>query len=461
MTFKVKPNCIDVSSNQGNIDWKKVKAYGVDYAVLRSVCKDLDTDDCFCVNYKGAKAAGVKVGVYVYCYAGDAAYARKEAEALLKISKEKEYELGVWYDIEPYHQTWHEKKQATRWAIIDAFREVIEGAGYKFGIYTGVDHYAKYMRGYDHDVPIWMSCYGPSNDGTLDPIETVPNGPLFGHQYTSHGRVPGISGDVDCNLIWGWEDKKKRQAVVDYMLGLEGVKQGSAAQHELMRYWNKAAGTDWGDSTPWCAITAFNAWHRNGLMTPMSAGCGTLIRMLKEQGYGWVERDDYWPRIGDGIIYDWSDDGRGDCTGDNDHIGIIIKVTGEGFEVMEGNKGNPSHVGRRTVEHDGKYIRGFVDINRYVASLTPPVPEKYKGAFPVLPVRGRFVQGDTGTEVTKLQALLNWYGHYGLDLDGSFGPLTRKAVEDCTVKLKATNQKNKYYGTFGPVALRKIKVVKR
>lgn len=53
---------------------------------------------------------------------------------------------------------------------------------------------------------------------------------------------------------------------------------------------------------------------------------------------------------------------------------------------------------------------------------------KYKGAFPTLPSRGYFTMGDTGEEVKKLQALLNWITSDKIDVDGIFGKVTRVSV---------------------------------
>ncbi len=53
----------------------------------------------------------------------------------------------------------------------------------------------------------------------------------------------------------------------------------------------------------------------------------------------------------------------------------------------------------------------------------------YTGAFPILPGKGYLGKGDTGQQVKRLQGFLNWYGGYGLELDGSFGPATLEAVK--------------------------------
>lgn len=57
-------------------------------------------------------------------------------------------------------------------------------------------------------------------------------------------------------------------------------------------------------------------------------------------------------------MYDWNDTGKGDCTGWPDHVGIVEKVEGKRMTIIEGNLNK--EVGRRTIEVDGRYIRGFI-----------------------------------------------------------------------------------------------------
>ena len=64
--------------------------------------------------------------------------------------------------------------------------------------------------------------------------------------------------------------------------------------------------------------------------------------------------------VGDWILYDWDDSGRGDNKGGPDHVGIVKKATKKKITVIEGNKGKSSEVGIREIPVNGRYIRGFV-----------------------------------------------------------------------------------------------------
>ena len=81
-----------------------------------------------------------------------------------------------------------------------------------------------------------------------------------------------------------------------------------------------------------------------------------MITLFKKLGT-WRENDAYTPVPGDVIFYDWDDGGKGDNTGNPDHVGIVTAASGTTVTVIEGNKGNA--VGYRTMKINGKYIRGY------------------------------------------------------------------------------------------------------
>ena len=114
-------------------------------------------------------------------------------------------------------------------------------------------------------------------------------------------------------------------------------------------------------SDEWCACASSNAYIACGLghMFPVECSCPRMIALAKEMGI-WQENDSYVPDPADAVLYDWEDSGSGENTGTPDHIGIVISVDkSKGtFVVMEGNKNEA--VGRRTMNVNGRYIRGFI-----------------------------------------------------------------------------------------------------
>ena len=108
----------------------------------------------------------------------------------------------------------------------------------------------------------------------------------------------------------------------------------------------------------WCATFVSACAIKTGMtdIIQTECGCGQMIALFQKLGE-WDENDARVPRPGDIVFYDWDDSGKGDNTGWPDHVGIVEKVSGSTITVIEGNKGNA--VGRRTLQVNGKYIRGY------------------------------------------------------------------------------------------------------
>ena len=192
---------VDVSSYQYNIDWKKVKAAGIDYAILRIATKT-SVDSEFEYNYREARAANIKVGVYKFCYADTVEKAIMEARSLvLNVLGIKILDLPIFYDLEWEKQESMSKKELTD--IAEAFLKTIEqNSNYIPAIYTGAHWYngdkldLNRLGKYD----FWIAKYG-KDTGIYD--ESIkPNIDMVGWQYTSKGKVDGIMGNVDMSIFY-------------------------------------------------------------------------------------------------------------------------------------------------------------------------------------------------------------------------------------------------------------------
>lgn len=221
-----------------------------------------------------------------------------------------------------------------------------------------------------------------------------------------------------------------------------GTKEGSSGHKQIVRDYNKACdkGRQGSVDSKWCAMFVGAVAEetdnvlKDGIGVPVDYSCGTgphsVIEKAKKADI-WVEKDSYIPRNGDLVIYEWDDDGVGDCTKGHDHIGIVSSVGTSSFIVVEGNK--KSAVGTRTVNINGRFIRGFVAC-RFADEVNPSVPSHYTGEFPILPSRGYFKRNDKGIEVVKMQRVLEWISpgclpKYGAD--GDIGNETINAVKVC------------------------------
>ena len=161
-------------------------------------------------------------------------------------------------------------------------------------------------------------------------------------------------------------ENELRLQPVKWLQAMVGTKQKSAAHQKILDEFNKSGRCKRYKMTlndPHCATTASAAMSAVGLgdiFPCYECSCGQMIKLAKAAGI-WVENDAYVPNVGDKVLYDWDDNGKGDCVGDPEHVGTIESVNkAKGtMTVLEGNMG-ALNVGRRTLAINGRYIRGFV-----------------------------------------------------------------------------------------------------
>ena len=185
---------IDVSVHNGNIDWSKVKADGIEFAILRAGFGRLEKqkDEKFEHNYAGAKAAGIPIGAYWYSYAMTPEEAKLEADVFLKVIKGKQFEFPVYFDLEEKKQFDLGKEKVS--AIMRAFLEKVEKAGCFVGLYGSASslttHTADDIKSH---YTIWLAHW-------VD--KTNYSGAYGIWQYSEKGKVDGISGNVDLDICY-------------------------------------------------------------------------------------------------------------------------------------------------------------------------------------------------------------------------------------------------------------------
>ena len=201
---------IDVSDNQGVIDWAKVAAAGCQFAILRSVRRSGKPDNQFTNNLSGCRQQGIPVAVYKYTYATTAGQAQEEACQVVKLLKNHNMPEStiVWWDVED-RDTLQSLGSSKLTALIQVARTVIEAAGYRFGIYVGLYVYTEGWFDFNQfaTVPLWVARYPAKSRKTLSDIPSERYKPnlgraLWGWQWSSNGKVPGISGPVDLNIAY-------------------------------------------------------------------------------------------------------------------------------------------------------------------------------------------------------------------------------------------------------------------
>lgn len=192
---------IDVSVFQGDIDWKKVKKSGVDFAMIRLGFRSssdgiIHMDTNFKKNLRGAKAAGIDVGVYFFSQAVNVEEAMEEARYVLKHIRFHGVKYPVAFDMEPVDRddriaglTKSEKTE-----IADAFCQVIEANWFKPVIYGNPTWLRKSLNlNYLTDYDLWLAHYTDVTDFSSK---------FLMWQYTDSGQIDGIDGYVDLNLFF-------------------------------------------------------------------------------------------------------------------------------------------------------------------------------------------------------------------------------------------------------------------
>ena len=198
---------IDVSSWQGKPDWTKVKKSGIEFAILRIHQKD-GSDASFEHNYKGCKANAIPIGGYKYSYALTPAQALGEAEDTLSVLAGRGLDFPVFYDLE-----WNSQRKlgsASIEKIAETFLNRIKKAGYKVGVYCNMDWYQKVLTEKLRKYDLWIARYPADDNGTIQ--ERLRPDIGVGWQYSSKGKVSGITGNVDMNVFYKnyTEDKAKK-----------------------------------------------------------------------------------------------------------------------------------------------------------------------------------------------------------------------------------------------------------
>ena len=141
-------NGIDVSYCQTKVDWNKVKAAGIDFALIRvGYCYNngaLKIDNMFKSHMAGATAAGIDVGVYLYSYATSTTAAKKAAQEVVKVIKQYTLTYPVCFDIE-YESIYTGGSKRVNTDICKAFLDEIEDAGYYAMLYCSKDFLDSYL----------------------------------------------------------------------------------------------------------------------------------------------------------------------------------------------------------------------------------------------------------------------------------------------------------------------------
>lgn len=184
-------NGIDISYCQKKVDWNKVTA---DFVIARAGYGRYthQKDSMFESHYAGAKSRGIPIGAYWYSYAMTEDDARKEADACIEVLKGKQFEYPIFYDVEEKDQFNLGKGKVS--AIIRAFLERLEAAGYWVGLYSSYSALTAYVS---EDIrkrySIWLAHWD---------VQKSPYSGDYGVWQYGLGKADGVTGDCDLDYCY-------------------------------------------------------------------------------------------------------------------------------------------------------------------------------------------------------------------------------------------------------------------
>ena len=195
--FDVPQKGIDVSKYQGNVNWNEVKKAGYEFVFVRLGYANSDgtivIDPYFDRNMRGAAAAGLDVGVYLYSYLDSEDHARMAAVKVLELVAEYEVTMPIVLDYE-HGAMYKDYGREKNTAICNAFLRMIEKGGYLPMYYSYKSFCDAYMSmaNLEKYEGLWIANYTGSIG--VDDVAIW--------QHSSSGQVAGISGRVDMNRMY-------------------------------------------------------------------------------------------------------------------------------------------------------------------------------------------------------------------------------------------------------------------
>lgn len=185
---------IDVSKYQKEIDWEKVKASGVEFAIIRcgyGADEESQDDPYWERNVAACERLGIPYGVYLYSYADTVERAKSEAQHVLRLISGHKLSYPVYYDME--HSSLETMTAEECKQVAKTFCDIIESKGYKTGIHSYKNMYTSKLTASFFDTKEkWVAQY--SSACTYD-------GNYSMWQCSETGIVNGIDGAVDIDFL--------------------------------------------------------------------------------------------------------------------------------------------------------------------------------------------------------------------------------------------------------------------
>lgn len=438
---------IDVSAWQGQIDWKTVAAYGMDFAILRITEAGNVTDKYFERNYTECQKYNIPTGVYKYSYAMTITEIQSEARKVVSVLNGRELQYPVWLDLEHHKQRVLGAENIHK--MTEAFEKIITAAGYKFGIYCNVDWYMNVICSHLKKYDFWIARYPANDDGWIQERLRPDFG--VGWQYSSKAKIPGINGTVDRSVFY--KDYKEVSTVdkniekliliakneIGYLEKKSNIqlddKTANAGSNNYTKYWRDIKSSYQGQ--PWCA--AFVSW-----CFMKAFGLDKAKKLLKHWPYVYCPTMselfalNSYPKIGDIVIFYHN--------GTFTHTGVVTAVIGDKFYTIEGNTSGASGIianggGVCAKSYYNSKLPGtkFCTPDYSLVTSSTETTNTEGGSYMFTPETVK--SGDKNTSVLLLQEILRARGFKGKT--GKALKLTRKADANTIYALKAYQESRK------------------
>lgn len=438
---------IDVSAWQGQIDWKTVAAYGMDFAILRITEAGNVTDKYFERNYTECQKYNIPTGVYKYSYAMTIAEIQSEARKVVSVLNGRKLQYPIWLDLEHHKQRVLGAESIHN--LAEAFREIIVAAGYKFGIYCNEDWYMNVICSHLKKYDFWIARYPANDDGWIQERLRPDFG--VGWQYSSKAKIPGINGTVDRSVFY--KDYKEVSTVdkniekliliakneIGYLEKKSNSqldsKTANAGSANFTKYWRDVL-PEWNGSY-WCAV--FIAW-----CFMKAFGLETAKKLLKHWPYVYCpDMQRYFklnanPKVGDIVIF-WSSKKK-----EFVHTGLVTAIIGDRFYTIEGNTSGASDVivnggGVCAKSYLNSQMPGTKFCTPDYSLVTSSTESTTGGSYMFTPETVK--AGDKNTSVLLLQEILRARGFKGKT--GKALKLTWKADANTIYALKTYQESRK------------------
>lgn len=189
---------IDVSGSQGNIEWTTLKEKTDTKFTIIKLGNIYDEDENYIdskfeKNYKECIKNNIPVGVYVYNYCNSIETLKRGANWVLEVLNKRALNLPVYLDMEDKTIVSEGKEALTNQC--NEFAKILTNAGYEAGVYANLNWFENYLepKNFNSNISVWVAQYYK---------ECEYEGEYDIWQYSSSGKVDGISGNVDMNYLY-------------------------------------------------------------------------------------------------------------------------------------------------------------------------------------------------------------------------------------------------------------------